>query len=87
MTIETTTRIWREGKHYIAHAMPLDVSSAGDTADAAKVALQEAVKLFIDTAKAHGTLEEILEECGYVRENGNWIAPPIVAQQHNLVSV
>jgi hypothetical protein len=87
MTIETTTRIWKEGKHYIAHAMPLDVSSAGDNADAAKTALQEAVELFIATAKAQGTLEDILEECGYVRQNRNWIAPQIVAQQHDLVSV
>jgi predicted RNase H-like HicB family nuclease len=69
MTIETTTRIWREGKHFIAHAMPLDVSSAGDTADDAKRAIQEAVELFITTAKAHGTLEELLEECGYTRHD------------------
>src|SRR3954452_16061697 len=64
MTIETTTRIWKEGTQYIAHALPLDVASAGSTADEARRALQEAVELFIATARTQGTLDEVLEECG-----------------------
>ena len=87
MTIETTTRIWREGKVYVAHALPLDVSSAGDTPEKAKQALQEAVELFVATARQHGTLEDLLEECGYTLQDGNWVAPKIVAQDHNLVPV
>jgi predicted RNase H-like HicB family nuclease len=77
MTIETTTQIWREGKHYIAHALPLDVSSAGDTPGQAQAALHEAVGLFINTARKHGTLDEVLEECGYVSRQGQWVAREI----------
>jgi predicted RNase H-like HicB family nuclease len=62
MNIETTTRVWREGKQFIAHALPLDVASAGDTPEAARRALQEAVELFINTARDHGTLGDILSE-------------------------
>jgi predicted RNase H-like HicB family nuclease len=87
MTIETTTRIWREGKQYIAHALPLDVASAGDTPELARRALQEAIELFLATATQHGTLDEVLEECGYSFEGGNWIAPKIVAEQRDLVAV
>jgi predicted RNase H-like HicB family nuclease len=87
MTIETTTRIWREGKQYIAHALPLDVASYGDTPDAARHALQEAVELFIATARDQGTLDEVLEECGYSFDGSNWIAPKIVAEQRDVVLV
>jgi predicted RNase H-like HicB family nuclease len=87
MTIETTTRIWREGQQFIAHALPLDVASSGDTPDAARKALQEAVELFIATARGHGTLDEVLEECGYTLENGKWVAPQIVAEQREVLAV
>jgi len=61
MTVETTTGIWQEGRQYIAHALPLDVASSGDSADAARRALQEAIELFLATARDHGTFEDVLD--------------------------
>jgi len=87
MTIDMNIRIWREGRHYIAHALPLDVSSAGDSPDSARMALREAVDLFISTARDRGTLNELLEECGYTLQDGRWTAPQIVAQQQESLPV
>lgn len=87
MTIETTTRVWQEGRHYIAHALPLDVSSAGDSPEAARAALLEAVELFVVTAREHGTLDDVLEECGYTLREGVWLAPEIVAQRTEHLAV
>jgi predicted RNase H-like HicB family nuclease len=61
MEIDCTVQIWREGSQFIAHAMPIDVASSGATPQAARAALDEAVKLFIKTAEQNGTLREILE--------------------------
>ena len=83
MNLETTIRIWREGKCYIAHALPLDVSSAGETPELAR----EAVSLFIVTARDHGTLDDVLEECGYISEGDKWVAPKVVTQQQDLLAV
>ena len=58
MKIDYTVQIWREGKQYIAHAMPLDVASAGKTPEAARQALDEAVRLFLATAAEHGTIAD-----------------------------
>jgi predicted RNase H-like HicB family nuclease len=70
MNIEYTVNIWKEGNQYIAHAMPLDVVSSGLSPEGAKNALKEAVHLFLETVKEMGTLEEVLNECGYeIREN------------------
>jgi predicted RNase H-like HicB family nuclease len=53
MDISYVVQIWREGTQFIAHAMPLDVASSGETPQAARAAVEEAVKLFIKTAEEH----------------------------------
>jgi predicted RNase H-like HicB family nuclease len=65
INIEYNAQIWREGNQYIAHAMPLDVMSAGPSAEEARRALDEAVHLFLVTAADRGTLEGILRESVY----------------------
>ena len=48
--IEYTVQIWKEGNQFVAHAMPLDVMSSGNTPEEARKALAEAVHLFLMTA-------------------------------------
>jgi predicted RNase H-like HicB family nuclease len=79
LNIEFTIHVWREGNQFIAHAMPLDVMSSGYTPDEAKKALDEAVHLFVQTASDMGTLDEILDECGYECHKGTCIAPAWIA--------
>ena len=75
MRLEYTVQIWREGGQYVAHAMPVDVASSGQTPEAARNAVDEAVKLFLSTAAEHGTLREVLEDAGYRRVRGEWRGP------------
>jgi len=65
--IHYTVQVWRVGSQFVAHAMPLDVASCGQSREEARSAVDEAVRLFIATANMHGTLEEVLEEAGYRR--------------------
>ena len=67
MTIDLTINIWQEGQQFVAHALPLDVMSSGPTPEAARQAVDEAVRCFLKAAADHGTLEQILEECGFER--------------------
>jgi len=86
MNIEYTVHIWKEGGQYVAHAMPLDVMSSGYTPEEARVALDEAVHLFLVTAADMGTLEEGLQEVGYEFKHGTWVGPPWVAtERHSAV--
>jgi len=87
MEIDYTVQIWREGKQFIAHAMPLDVASSGSTPDAARVALNEAVRLFVTSAEELGTLAEILDEAGYKRQDSRWQAPEWVCFEHQSAMV
>ena len=77
--IEYTVHIWEEGGQYVAHAMPLDVMSAGGTPEEARKALDEAVHVFLVTAADMGSLKELLQEAGYELKEGKWISPSWVA--------
>jgi predicted RNase H-like HicB family nuclease len=61
VSIEYTVHIWQEGNQFIAHARPLDVMSSGPTPEAARKALDEAVKVFLLTIEDMGTTAEIME--------------------------
>jgi len=67
VNLDLTIYLTREGRQYVAHAMPLDVVSSGPTPEAAREAVYEAVRAFLLTAADQGTLEEVLEDCGYER--------------------
>lgn len=77
MQLSYYASVWKEGDGFVAAARPLDVLSAGDSAEEAIRMLSEAVGLFVKTAKADGTLSEILEDCGYVRLESAWAPPEI----------
>ena len=86
MEIDYTVQIWREGGQFIAHAMPLDVASSGATPQAARAALDEAVKLFIKTAEERGTLAEVLEDAGYQNDGSRWQSPDWVCfERHSAL--
>jgi len=39
------------------------------------------VALFFKTVSAHGTLVDVLEECGYRRVNDEWRAPTLLSSE------
>ena len=87
VNIEFTTYIWQEGDQFIAHAMPLDVMSAGRTVELARQALAEAIELFLESAAAAGTLAIVLEEAGYQFSEGRWTSPRWVSIERQSVAV
>ena len=87
MTIETTVHIWREGSAYVARALPIDVLSHGPTPETARAAVAEAVQGYIESARAHGTLEQLLEEAGYRLVRGRWVAPQWVGVEQQAIAI
>ncbi len=86
LIIDYTVYIWQENGQFVAHAMPLDVMSSGPTPEAARKALDEAVRLFLVTLQDLGTTSEILQECGYQLIQGKWQSPAWVSiERHSAV--
>ena len=75
MKLAYSVQVWQEDGQFVAHAMPLDVASCGETAEAARAAVDEAVRLFLATAAQHGTLDEVLEDAGYRHAAEGWQSP------------
>lgn len=87
MKIDYTVNIWREGDQYVAHAMPLDVASAGPDPEAARAAVDEAVRAFASSCSQAGTLAQVLEEAGYERDfDGAWRSPQWVSVEQRALA-
>ncbi len=82
MDIEFTCQVFREGKTYVAYARELDVSSCGQTRPKAEKNLLEAVHLFLEEAEKMGTIQQILEESGYVKRKRRLEGPKFIGVQH-----
>jgi len=67
MDIQFTTRTFKEGRTFVAHAIELDVSSCGATKKKALESLKETLRLFLEEAEKIGTLNQFLQECGHRR--------------------
>ena len=81
MAIQLTTRIFKERRTFVAHALELDVSSCGGTKEKALKNLKEAVRLFLEEAENMGTLEQILEEAGYSKTREKMAGPKFISVQ------
>jgi hypothetical protein len=78
---------FEEGAVIIAHCVPLDVSSCGRDLQEARCNIRDAVAGFIETCEEMGTLEEVLEESGFVKQGDNWIPPVLLSTESVDISV
>ena len=82
MDIQFTTDIFKEGAQYVGHTPELDLSSCARTETKARDNLIEAVRLFLEEAGKMGTLEQLLQESGYIRGgSGAWRARSQVVEE------
>jgi predicted RNase H-like HicB family nuclease len=66
-SLDIKIEIFKEEDLYIAVCLPLNVSSYGETEDEAKRSLVEAIEAFIEECNRMGTLNEVLEEAGFIK--------------------
>ncbi|HKT10224.1 MAG TPA: type II toxin-antitoxin system HicB family antitoxin [Terriglobia bacterium] len=85
--VDYTVHIFREGEAYVAYVPELDLSSCGASDEEARRNIRDAVRGFVETSRDMGTLGEILEEAGYVREGDAWRAPEFVSLDRFSTSV
>jgi predicted RNase H-like HicB family nuclease len=78
---------FKEGAVIIAHCVPLDVSSCGHDLQEAQHNIRDAIAGFIETCEEMGTLEEVLEESGFVKDGEDWIPPALVSTDGVDISV
>lgn len=75
------TEFFREQDLYVGLAPELNVSSFGATLEEAKHSLEEAVEAFLEECRLQGTLEEVLEESGFLKRDNRWFSRQPVAAE------
>jgi hypothetical protein len=72
----------KEKKTFIAYSPALDLSSCGRTFEEAKNNFIEALRIFYEECISMGTLNEVLESCGWERINKKWSPPSFISEEH-----
>src|SRR5579863_1481329 len=65
----------KDGGHWIAWCLPLDILTQAETKKGAKAAMRSAVKLWFDSCIKRGVLDEALSECGFRRGKPGEVPP------------
>ena len=66
----------REKDSFIAFTPALDLSTCGRTLEEAKKNFAEALVIFFEECLRMGTLNDVLESCGWVKSRKNGWEPP-----------
>ena len=77
--------IIKEGKYFVAYTPTLDLSTSADTIEQAKKHFSEAVEIFFQELLDAGTLEEVLQDLGWIKIDEQWTPPQEV--QHEVEKV
>jgi len=85
MKINLRIEYFEENGTIVALCPELQVSSFGDTLAEAEQSIKEALELFIEGCKAMDTLNDILDEAGFIEIGQEWIhRKPIKTTQTTL---
>lgn len=79
--------IFKEGDTFVAYVPALDLSSCGATDEEARKNIRDAVRGFLAASADMGTLDEILQEAGYERQDDGWHAPEFVSVDRLTMSI
>jgi len=72
MKIYARIDYFKEDGVIVALCPELQVSSFGNTIVEAEQSIQEALELFFEGCETMGSLDEVLEESGYIKIADNW---------------
>lgn len=66
------SEVYPEGDQFVGYCPELNVSSFGDTPQEAHDSLHEAVEAFLEGCEMIGSLQEVLEESGFLLDGDTW---------------
>ena len=67
----------KEQQSFVAYSPAIDLSTCGKSLEDAKKNFAEAFDIFIEECVKMGTLNEVLESCGWIKGRGKKWEPPV----------
>lgn len=87
MNLTIRVEIFKEDDVYVALSPELNISSFGETIYEAKESIKEAIELFLEECREMGTLNEVLEESGFLKMENVWQSRMPVAEENLALAV
>ena len=87
MNLSIRVEIFKEDDVYVALSPELNVSSFGETIAEAKESIKEAIEVFLEECREMGTLDDVLEESGFLRVKNTWQSRKPVAEEDLALAV
>lgn len=79
--------IIREADQYVAYTPALELCTSGESLEEARSNFEEIVVIFFEEISEAGTLDEVLFDLGWEREDHQWMPPEIIAQSTKSIRV
>ncbi len=86
-TVTLPITFLREGDAFVAYTPALDLSTVGGSLDEAKTRFDEATRLFFEEIIEKGTINDVLTELGWQRQDNQFIPPTVIANQTEQVTI
>ncbi len=80
MALSLPVLFLKEKKTFVAYTPALDLSSSGSTVERAKRNFEVTVRLFLQELVDAGTLEQVLRDMGWSKQERQW-QPPVQVQR------
>lgn len=86
-SVQLAMTILKQGKRYIAYAPALDLSTSGKSLREVQERFKEIVDIFFEEVEKKGTLDEVLQDLGWIKLKTKWTPPKIVSQKSFDINV
>jgi hypothetical protein len=77
----------REGDQFVAYTPALDLSTSGDSFEQVKKRFSEVVQIFFEECINMGTLDSVLSDLGWNKQNSEWNPPTVISQDTQIFNV
>lgn len=79
--------ITKQGKRFVAYTPALDISTSGKSEKDAKKKFAELAVLFLEEVVEAGTVDDVLSELGWKKQEKKWAPPKVVSSQFIGLSI
>lgn len=71
--------ITKQGKRFVAYTPALDISTSGKSEKEVKLRFDELANIFFEEISEAGTINAVLTELGWKKEQKKWAPPQVVS--------
>ena len=86
-SLKLPINVLKQGSQVLIYSPALELCSSGDDREQAAQNFHDAVLIFLEDLVEQGTLDDVLEELGWIVNDTEWIPPAWECNQYQSIDV